>query len=568
VRPAVGALVALAALTAALALPDVAGAHAYLVRTVPEASRTLNTRPTQVALTYSEAIEPRFAIVSVTDAAGEQVTAGAPHRSPADVNTLLIPLAQVPQGWYLVYWRVISVDGHPVRGAFTFAVGPNPGPPPEFVIPSISETVATPELVAARTVAFLAVMIAIGLFVLRIAIARPLVRRVEGTSLRSVTIAFGVAAAVSVVAVPVYLVLATSRFALRSAFALGDLMPLIRDSAFGRGFLDLAICFVLFVLAAGVAIWVDRPERPRRSIAELLATGGAFAAAAAVLVVPGLAGHAAQLAPRGLSLALDWLHLTAGSIWLGGLLGLLVLWRALPADKRSAGLAVCVPRFSNVALGSVLVLVGSGIWVTVDRMPTLGALWQTSYGQTVLVKIALLAGALLLAAGNLLRARPRLESGPPATTLLRRLTSGETVLIAGAVLAAALLSSLAPPARALSKEGSALARVGPGRVDKTVLKEGYLLQLLVSPNRAAGMNAFALRISKDGKPVRDANVKLTFTMLDMEMGEQAYRLRETRPGVYAHENPALVMVGVWGLDFDITPRGGTPFEAFIVDRAR
>ena len=30
----------------------------------------------------------------------------------------------VPQGWYLVFWRVISVDGHPVRGAFTFAVGP------------------------------------------------------------------------------------------------------------------------------------------------------------------------------------------------------------------------------------------------------------------------------------------------------------------------------------------------------------------------------------------------------------------------------------------------------------
>ena len=70
------------------------------------------------------------------------------------------------RGWYLVYWRVISVDGHPVRGACTFAVGPNPGPAPQFVIPSISETAATPRLLAARWIAFLSVMAAVGLYVL------------------------------------------------------------------------------------------------------------------------------------------------------------------------------------------------------------------------------------------------------------------------------------------------------------------------------------------------------------------------------------------------------------------
>src|SRR4029079_18276584 len=86
----------------------------------------------------------------------------------------------VAPGWYLVYWRVVSADGHPVRNAFTFAVGPNEGPLPEFVIPSISETAATPRLIAARSISFLAVMIAIGLFILRIATARPVVRRVAG----------------------------------------------------------------------------------------------------------------------------------------------------------------------------------------------------------------------------------------------------------------------------------------------------------------------------------------------------------------------------------------------------
>jgi copper transport protein len=558
----------------ALAVPASASAHAYLVRTVPSASGVVNTPPAQVSLTFDEAVEPRFAIISVTDKDGHQVTDGRPERSPADPNTLVVPLKKVPEGWYLVYWRVISVDGHPVRGAFTFAVGPNQGPQPEFVIPSIAESAATPRLVAARAAVFLTVMSAIGLFVLRLGIARPVIRRVDGTNLRAVSIAFFAAAALGLIAIPVYLDVATAEFSLRSAFDLGAVVPLLHASAFGRGYIDLWICFALFVAAAAVALWVDRPERPQRSIAELLAAAGAGAAALAVLLVPGAAGHAAQTAPRGVSLLLDWLHLTAGSVWVGGLLGLLVLWRSLPVARRVAGLVVTVPRFSNTALVSVLLLLGTGIGATVIHMPTLPALWQTSYGKTILVKIALLACALLLAAVNLARTKPRLaasrqrvELGPPAAGLLRRLVGGELLLVWAAVVAAAVLSSLAPPPPALAQEGGALARVGPGPVSTTVTKDGYKLQVLVSPNKAAVPNDFVLKLTRNGKPVTGADVTVTFAMLDMEMGNQEFRLTETSPGVYSRPaNPALVMVGHWGLSFQVTPKDGPPFTALVVDR--
>src|SRR5205823_6711177 len=109
----------------------------------------------------------------------------------------------------------------------------------------------------------------------------------SGTRLRALSIAFFATAALGVVAVPVYVLLATAQFALRSVFSLGALVPLMRVSAFGRGYLDLELCFGLFVLAAAVAIWVDRPERERRAIAELLALTGALAAAAAALTIPG-----------------------------------------------------------------------------------------------------------------------------------------------------------------------------------------------------------------------------------------------------------------------------------------
>src|SRR4029079_2345004 len=189
--------------------------HAALLHTTPSASGTVDTSPKQVTLTYSEATEPRFAIVSVTNAAAEQQTAAPPARSPANPDTLVVPLKKLAQGWYLVWWRVISADGHPVRGAFTFAVGPNPGPAPQFVIPSISETAATPRLIIARWLTFLFVMSAIGLFVFRLVIVRPVVRLVSGTSLRNVSVAFAVACALGLVVTPVYLLLSTAQFALR-----------------------------------------------------------------------------------------------------------------------------------------------------------------------------------------------------------------------------------------------------------------------------------------------------------------------------------------------------------------
>jgi len=559
-------LVLTLAAAAALGLPAAAFAHAALLRTVPEASGTVNVPPRQLELTYSEPVEPRFAIVSVTDVAGRQKTAGAPRRSPASPDTLLVPLKKVPEGWYLVYWRAISVDGHPVRGAFTFAVGPNAGPAPQFSIPSISETAATPRLLIARWAVFLSVMGAIGLAALRLAIARPVVRRVDGSGLRTVSLAFAIVSAIGLVAIPVYFLLATADFALRSVFAVGALVPLVRVSAFGRGYVDLWICFALFVAAAALAIRIDRPDRERRSIAELLAFTGAGFAAAAALLVPGAAGHAAQTMPRGLALLFDWTHLAAGSLWVGGLAGILVLWRSLPVASRTAALVVAVPRFSNTALAAVIVLVASGVGASLLHLPTLGSLWQTSYGQALLVKIGLLLGAIVLASVNLLRAKPRLER-PGSARLLRRLVAGETLLVAAAVFAAAVLSSLAPPSKALASVGAASAHVGPGAVRSVVRKDGYTLSVGVAPNRAAVPNSFDLRITKGGQPVRGAEVVLTFEMLDMEMGNQAYRLTETAPGVYTHAAPALVMVGHWGLSFSVTPRGGQPFDVLLVDKA-
>lgn len=568
-------VVALAALALPALAPASAGAHAALLKARPSPSGILNRAPAQVRLIYSEAVEPRFAVVSVTDKDGNRVTAGRPARSPDDPNELDVPLRKLAKGWYLVYWRVISVDGHPVRGAFTFAVGPNAGPPPQFAVPSLTETAATTGLLTTRWIVLLSLMCAVGLLIFRLGIARPLLRRVPGSSLRAVSVALAVSVATAIVSTLVYVNMATADFAQVSFFDLGTTVSLIRDSAFGRGYLDLALALAFLAIAATIAVRIDRPERERRSVAELMAGGGALAAGVAALFVPGLAGHAGQYSPRGVSLLLDATHMLAGAIWIGGLVGLtLVAFKA--GARRVASMVVAVPRFSRAAMFSVLGLITTGTIATIIRLPTLSSLWETGYGQALIVKVGLLLLALMLAAVNLLRTTPRLQAvdrrpelGEPTTGLLRRLVGGELFLVVGAIFAAGVMSSLAPPPQSLAEIGTATATVGPGPVDEKVKQAGYELEFGVSPNRAPMPNAFSVRVTKDGKPVRGAEVVAKFTMLDMEMGQQSYKLNELEPSVYSKRNlPALVMVGHWGLDFTITPPGEKSFQVLLLDKAQ
>jgi copper transport protein len=588
---ALGAVLALA-----VAVPGAASAHAYLVKTSPAASTVLKGPPPSVQLTYDEAVEPRFAIVSVTNAKGvQETTTSTVTRSPANPDTLIVSIKpHLARGWYLVYWRAISVDGHPVQGAFTFAVGPDAGPAPQFQVPSIAGSATSLNELTARWAMFLLVMGSIGLFAFRMIVARPMRSRMRETSLRAVSRAFVICSALGLIAIPVYLDISLSIDSLRSSLDVGTLVGLFRTTAFSRGYTDMMLCFALFCLASWISLWVDRSDRPQRSVVELVSVTGAVLAAAATLALPGISGHAAQTSPRGISVALDWVHLISGSLWLGGLAGLIVLWATLPPGRRVSALAIVVPRFSNVAFGSVAVLLGSGIWATINHLPTLDALWLTGYGVVILVKIGLLLGAMALAAVNLLRTKPAIAAaggpgsspppapgtrskptlpalgggapGEPAARLLLRLISGETVIVAAAVFAAAILSSLAPPPPAFAETNHAMASVSGAQVAKTLRRNGYTLALLVSPNRATQPDAFSLKITRGGQPVAGATVTLTFNQTEMSMPEQEYGLAQTAPGVYTRKVPAFVMTGTWSLNYRITPKGAAPFSVLILDK--
>ena len=526
-------------------------------------------------MTFSEAVEPRFATVSVTDPQANQETDGRPARAETDPNTLVTPLkADLPQGWYLVYWRVISADGHPVKGAFTFAVGPNPGPAPQFVIPSLTESAATPGLLIVRWISYLTAMCAIGLLLLRVFLVRDVPRRVPGASLRSLTIAFWIAIGAALVATPIYDVMSTAKFAQRSAFDLGDVVPLLSSSHFGKALLDFEIVLALLALAGDDRDLAGHTRaagafRRRPAGADRRADRGRQRALRPGLRRPrgadqsALALHRARLGAPPRRLLLDR---RAGRPARPGLEA---------RHLKVPALTIAVPRFSRLAFVSVMVLVASGIGSALQHFPTLGSLWDTSYGKALVLKLIFLAGTIAIASVNFTRTAPRFVrvargdpgAGSSAAGLLRILVSGEVLLVAGAIFGAALLTSLAPPPKALAGLGEINAHVNKGG-SATVEKNGYELHFRFTPNRAAVPNTFAVTVTKNGKPVRGADVTAKFTMLDMEMQQQAYNLQERGPGSYSRTNtPALVMVGRWGVGFDIRPPGGDPLDVLLLDHA-
>jgi methionine-rich copper-binding protein CopC len=128
-RPAAPILALLAAVAATLAMllatPTPASAHDDLVASAPAAGEQLASPPTQVTLTFSDAVGQQFAQVAVVDGAGTAFQTGDPVVSGATITQAVAGLS--PGGAFTISYRVVSSDGHPIGGTVPFTVaGPAP----------------------------------------------------------------------------------------------------------------------------------------------------------------------------------------------------------------------------------------------------------------------------------------------------------------------------------------------------------------------------------------------------------------------------------------------------------
>jgi hypothetical protein len=147
------------------------------------------------------------------------------------------------------------------------------------------------------------------------------------------------------------------------------------------------------------------------------------------------------------------------------------------------------------------------------------------------------------------------------------LASASVAIVTAAAVAAAAGAfgfnrAASPPP---SVRESVVARVGPGPVATSLRAHGYQLELRLSPNRATAARArMSVHLSKDRQPVSAAHIRMTLTMLDMNMDGLSASLHQTAPGRYDRVAPRL-MFGRWGFRIVVQPAHERSFSLDLID---
>ncbi|MFI8888838.1 copper resistance CopC/CopD family protein [Streptomyces paradoxus] len=377
-------LLLLAAACALLAGAGPASAHAAVTGSDPGQGAVVDKAPARISLTFSEQVALSDDSLRVLDPEGKRVDTGKP--SNVSGTTYAVPLhSGLPDGTYTVAYQVVSADSHPVAGAYTFSIGA-----PSKTSVSVSGQSADDGIVGwlygfGRYVSYA------GFIVMAGGAAFVLACWQRGSGVRPVQ-RFVVSGWVALTAATLALLLLRGSFTGSGKVAdifdlslLGQVLQTKTGAALVSRLLLLAAAALFIAVLFGA---YDKREdaQEKRDLTFGLSIGG-------VVVAAGLAAswamseHASVGLQAGIAMPVDVLHLLAVAAWLGGLGALLVALYRAPADTPVDRPAV--RRFSQVAFGSVLVLIATGTYQSWRQLGSWSAFTDTRYGQLLLAKIGL-----------------------------------------------------------------------------------------------------------------------------------------------------------------------------------
>ena len=414
----------------ALVAPASAFAHASLEKESPSFKQRLEVAPRQVVLQFDQSVDALPKAIQVFTLKGKNI-AGTPRAIPGQ-REIVASLPRLPKGPYTVRWQALSNDGHIVSGVYTFGVRV-PAPPVTDAVGAQGPT-RTEDIV--RWLYFVGLALAVGGIGFRLLIVRgPLSTRAQRRFFWVTGI--GIVAALEA-GIASFLLRGEDFLQLPfSRFLYGDLSPLASGTRFGQTFVIMELGFALVAALIYLAWLTDRNA--------LLWV--AFGLGLVFISGLSLSGHSAADAGHSwLSELADWVHLSAATLWVGGLVQLaVVVWPTSPELRATA-----FRRFSRLATVLVALLLAAGTYLSILRLPHVHDLWTTGYGHVLLVKLGLVSLALTWGAAHHFLAVPRIER-PGVTGTLARTLVGESAVAMAVLLAAAVLTDSKPPPQPLPK---------------------------------------------------------------------------------------------------------------------
>jgi copper transport protein len=408
--------------------------HATLLRSTPAANSHLTTPPETIRLVFSEQVVPEMSQITLGRPDGSSVLLKVAN-DPHDVHTLVgtVPGGST-SGRYKVAWRILSADGHPVGGSFTFALeGPGDSSQPGAIVPppatktqnspdsTVTDSAASPssgmspEMKPVPVLASLFRGLGLGALMTGVGVLFFGVTSRERRNLAPRVLIVGA------IAIGATLLVAHLIAWLEHVSPTGSLSGAFLESALGSTIGRVELLRTVLALLALWAIALTRRDMPA------VILGGAC------LVVSGAIGHPAAIDSYW-TIPAKMLHLVAGSAWIGGLVWLVWLSRCDEAACRiEAG------RVSSVALISVIVIALSGLLQTFFFLNTPADLLHSRYGQLVLAKMTGLAILVALGAYNRFGVLPQLEA-PSGPKRLSRSVKLEIAVLTMIILIGGLLA--------------------------------------------------------------------------------------------------------------------------------
>ncbi len=497
----------------------------------PIEGAVLPTSPGQATFTFDEPVSLSPGGVKVFDAEGRPVSSSA----SAGDKVIAVDLPDdLPVGTYVVAWRIVSADGHPVAGSLSFSVGT---PSIRVVAPDLpdqSGAAITTALSTANAMTYIGLLLVVGLGIFTIFLLPGEARADRPRRrMRTLTTVCGVGSlAAAAISVPLTVVN-------QQGLRLADVLSV--EAWTGTSITALV---ALGVLALGITL-VRGGLAMRLARAQQRAAVGLGTCCAALS--PAMSGHSRAYAPQAAVIAIDVLHVLAGGVWLGGLVGLAITLPAIAG--RGAHAARTLARFSTLASGVLAALVATGGLLAWRIVGSWENLFGTRYGWMLLSKIALVSVACALAGWNryvlLPRTRPTdgYQERQAAARQLRRVVTVEASVIVLVLGLTGFLVNQAP------RVGAVVIPDGRTGVQATRLGDDLKVLATLTP-AVVGQNTLLVQIQDlAGDPVepgRFPEVSLRSDGLDLG------KVRATSDGVGTFRGDVVLpAAGPWRLQVSV-----------------
>lgn len=408
--------------------PDTLG-HSYLASVEPPLGTVFEETPQSIVLLFTQGPDTGLSEYFLEDIEGTVLKTFTPMYEGEDNFRVVLSFDEpLANGNYRVAWKAVSTtDGHTTRGIVPLAIGVEPVEELSETLPETEVKAPNPVRMIVRWIIFFSMAILVGGLMFPLIAPKPLDVDVQSEK-------------------PLLL----GSFILLIAAGFGDVF--IQSQEVGTSIVKILLesqwglyqlTKYIFAIAIGLIIFSGLEGRFSR-----LATQGL---AALMLVSQALASHNSNIGLLGT--ISDWTHLMAASLWLGGLAQLVWIWipRGLKRsdEDRLALTKHLIPRFSQLALISVILILTTGIYTALYHVPSWDALFTSLYGRALLAKGILLIPILVMAAVNRFTLLPKLKgaSDQIQSTLsrLRRVVAIEALVIVVVLFFAATMTTASLP---------------------------------------------------------------------------------------------------------------------------